>query len=166
MENNSTISRLLIVAIPLRIVFLFLILFFIVFLNLWRYKTKAASPRFWATIFYTYLLPVSLVTVLLILPLDFIWVLFTGYEFPLNYFLFLKSATLLRIVKVLFDAIFSFLLTDFIMRVSHNLFFVKPFVDEELYQSFRKENKHSEIKKVLLFSTVLVLFYLIKYFRR
>jgi hypothetical protein len=165
MENSSLISKLIVTTIPLRIVFLFFILFLIVFLNAWEYKIRMASPKFWATIFYTYLIPVSVVTVLLLLPLDFVWVLFTGCEFPINYFLFLENLLFLRFVKVLFDAIFSFLFTDFIMRAVHNLFFVKPFIDEELYQLFRRENKHSEIKKVLLFSIFLALFYLLRYFR-
>jgi hypothetical protein len=166
MDKSSLISRLIVIAIPLRIIFLFFILFLIVLLNFWKYKTKAASPRFWATIFYTYLIPVSIVTVVILLPLDFAWVLFTGYEFPLNYFTFLRSPLLLRFVKVLFDAIFSFLFTDFIMRAVHNLFFVKPFIDEKLYQLFRRENKNSEVKKVLLFSAFLILFYLVRYFKK
>ncbi len=167
MQNvNSVFSKTAVLFIPLRILLLFVILFLITVINSYKYLAFAFPSKFWTTIFFTYLLPVSVVTVLIMLPLDFVWVLITGYEFPLNYFTFLKNPILIRGVKVLFDAFFSFFLTDSVMKFSRNMPFVRVFVDERLYQKFRRDNKRSEMKKAAVFTIIILAVYFYKYIRR
>ena len=167
MQNiNSVFSKTAVLFIPLRILLLFAILFLMTLINSYKYFTFTSPVRFWTTIFFTYLLPVSVVTVLIMLPLDFVWVLITGYEFPLNYFTFLKNPILIRGVRVLFDAFFSFFLTDSVMKFSRNMPFVRTFVDEGLYQKFRQDNKRSEMKKAAFFTIVILAVYFYKYIRR
>lgn len=65
-----------------------------------------------------FVLPVFFVTVAIIIPLDFIRVLFTGYEI------------LIRFVKIIFDTLFALLLTNSIMKFCTNMNFCSTFTDK------------------------------------
>ncbi len=158
MNINSIISKSAILFIPIRVVVLFFVLFFVAILSFRRYFVYAKGKKyFWSTLFFSYLLPVSFVTILILIPLDSIWILFTGYEFPLNWFLFLKNPILIRFVKIIFDTAFAFLLTNSVMKFCTNVHFCSMFTDKELAEKFRMENKRSEFYKLAFLSGILIM---------
>ncbi len=158
MEINKLLSESFFLFIPVRFVFLFIVLFAISAIEFRkRIPSAFSSSKFFSTLFIAYLLPVSFVTIAVLIPLDTVWILATGYEFPLNWFLFLKSPFLIRIVKILSDAIFSFLLTDSVMRHMLNSKFLSPFINKNLGEEFRKENRRSEMFKIVLFVLFLMI---------
>lgn len=158
MNINSIVAKSAILFIPVRIIALFFVLFFIAILSFRRYFTRTKKKMyFWSTLFCSYLLPVSFVTVAILIPLDFVWILFTGYEFPLNWFLFLKNPLLIRFVKIIFDTLFALLLTNSIMKFCTNMNFCSTFTDKELAGKFRMENRRSELYKLAFLIGVLII---------
>ncbi len=158
MNINSIISKSTLLFVPFRIVALFFILLLISIFSFKKYfLSKRSDIRFWSTLILSYLLPVSIVTVLILIPLDFVWILFTGYEFPLNWFLFLKNPLLIRAVKIVFDAFFALLLTDTVMRICSKNKVFSLFIDKSLAENFRKENRRSEFLKATFLAGILII---------
>ncbi len=158
MEANSLISKSALLFIPFRIVALFFILLAISFFSFKKYFVlRKKYMRFWSTLIFSYLLPVSIVTVFILIPIDFLWILVTGYEFPLNWFLFLKNPILIRFVKIVFDTFFALLLTDTVMKCCSNFKIFAVFVDRNLAEQFRKENRKTELIKTFFLVGVLII---------
>ncbi len=163
MEINQIISRFSLSFVPIRILFLFLILFLIVIVHVRRYLVIGIlRPRFWSTVFIIYLLPVSIVTVLILIPLDFVWIIFTGFEFPMNFFLFVEDPIVFRVVKILCDTVFGLLFSDFIMRSLRKNKFISGIIDDEIAKKFIEENKKTELRKVIFFILIIALIFVWK----
>jgi len=163
MEINQILSRFSLSFVPIRILSLFVILFLITLVNVRRYLLIGIlRPRFWSTIFIIYLLPVSVVTVLILIPLDIIWIIFTGFEFPMNLFLFVENPVVFRIIKILCDTVFGLLFSDFIMRSLRRNKFVSRIIDDDIAKKFIAENKKTEIRKVIFFIALIILIFVWK----
>jgi len=163
MEINQILSRFSLSFVPIRILALFVILFLITLVSVRRYLLIGIlRPRFWSTIFIIYLLPVSVVTVLILIPLDIVWIIFTGFEFPMNLFLFVENPVVFRIIKILCDTVFGLLFSDFIMRSLRRNKFVSRIIDDDIAKKFITENKKTEIRKVIFFIALIVLIFVWK----
>ena len=158
MEINQIIARFSLSFVPIRMLSLFVILSLIVIVNARRYLVIGIlRPRFWSTVFIIYLLPVSIVTVLILIPLDFAWIIFTGFEFPMNFFLFIENPFAFRVVKILCDTVFGLLFSDFIMRSLRRNNLVLKIIDDNIAEKFIEENRRTEFKKVIFFIVIIIL---------
>ena len=163
MEINQILARFSISFVPIRIISLFVILFLIVIVNIHRYLSIGIlRPRFWSTIFIIYLLPVSIVTVLILIPVDIIWIIFTGFEFPMNLFLLVKSPVIFRVIKILCDTIFGLLFSDFIMRSLRRNKFISKAIDDNIAKKFIADNRRTEVRKIIFFIVIIVLIFVWK----
>jgi len=163
MEINQIIARFSLSFVPIRMLSLFVILFLIVIVNVRRYLVIGIlRPRFWSTIFIIYLLPVSIGTILILIPLDFVWIIFTGFEFPMNFFLFVENPIVFRVVKILFDTVFGLLFSDFIMRSLRRNKLVLKIIDDNIAKRFIEENRRTEFRKIIFFIAIIVLIFVWK----
>ena len=160
MEINQIIARFSLSFVPIRMFSLFVILFLIVIANMRRYLAIGIlRPKFWSTVFIIYLLPVPIVTVLILIPLDFLWIIFTGFEFPMNFFLFVENPIAFRVVKILCDTVFGLLFSDFIMRSFRRNKLVLKIIDDNIAEKFIKENRRTEFKKIIFFIVIIGLIF-------
>ena len=163
MEINQLISRFSLGFVPIRMLSLFVILFLIVIVNIHRYLVIGIlRPRFWSTVFIIYLLPVSIVTILILIPLDFTWIVLTGFEFPMNFFLFIESPIAFRVVKILWDTVFGLLFSEFIMCSLIRNKLVLKIIDDNIAKKFVEENRRTEFKRIIFFIIIIVLIFVWK----